>query len=879
MGGGRLRPWLGLLAALALAGAGPPGRKLAMVKRAPEDEAIFALRLEPVALGDTFPAYRSDGGYLIPLGEFCREVELGIQVDPPAGRADGFIILEGRTFHLDLGAGTVTVAGVTRPVDPAQVELHEDDIYVDTRLLAEWLPVDLKVDPRGLRIIATSREALPVEQGWRREHGVGSRTLEAATAYPRLEDPYRPLESPFVDATLQASAQPGAPGSPPPRLLGSALASGDLLYLSTRLFGSLDSQGPGQSYVNTGRWDPQGNLLGPLHATGFEAGQLLDPGLNLLTLSGSGQGAQITSLPLQRGASFDRHSFHGSLAPGWQVELYRDKSLLAFQASRGDGQYEFLDIPLTFGWNRFRLVFYGPQGQRREETVGFDVSESQTPKGVLQYQALGLRPKAGGRRSFLLARYGLHEQLEANATLARVELGGILHTYAGAGLEGYWQPASGSLSWARDDQGGAVAELGLRKRLGDWSLGWKRAELRDGFASESFSPLFGQVRNRTSLDLSGAVPDLARDWFLLDLAGSRDQMVSGGDLLRVSGRISTALGRTLLSNQVVWVRSRAVDAAITSATGKFLASRFTPAATFHAQATYHLTGGHRLEQVTLQGETERITPYVLRGTLIHIVDRNENSVQLNVSRTKGAFSLGSAVAYSSQSGWKLEVQFRMGLGREPRAGRLHTDAQGMAGTGALSAQAFLDSNENGVRDPGEAPVKGIDFILGGVRHPAVTDDQGVAFLDALAPNTAAPVTVRPASLPDPLMRPGWPGRTAVPRAGHVTRLDVPLVIHGEITGTTYLRTGSGTRPLGRVRVELVDDQGRVVKTVRSEFDGFYALGDLPPGAYLLKVPEPEARRLGAKVPAPRRIRMEAGGTTVDGLEVVLEAEPAPAGGP
>ena len=48
---------------------------------------------------------------------------------------------------------------------------------------------------------------------------------------------------------------------------------------------------------------------------------------------------------------------------GWDAELYRNGQLLAFAENRADGRYEFIDVPLLYGQNRFEVVLYGPQGQ------------------------------------------------------------------------------------------------------------------------------------------------------------------------------------------------------------------------------------------------------------------------------------------------------------------------------------------------------------------------------------------------------------------------------------------------------------------------------------------------------------------------------------
>ena len=64
-----------------------------------------------------------------------------------------------------------------------------------------------------------------------------------------------------------------------------------------------------------------------------------------------------------------------------------------------DGQYDFNDIPILFGRNYFRLVFYGPQGQVREQEEVFELGQALTQKGKHYYRALASDNENGGSRA------------------------------------------------------------------------------------------------------------------------------------------------------------------------------------------------------------------------------------------------------------------------------------------------------------------------------------------------------------------------------------------------------------------------------------------------------------------------------------------------
>lgn len=875
------------LAAVTLCAGGLPAETTTRLvemrtNRLEEDVLLFALRLDQASLSSTFPGFAVRDGILVPLGELCRLLDLAIQVDPNRGRAEGFFIEEKRLFSLDVLAGTVAIEGRSQAFDRSRVELHTDDIYVDTRLIAAWLPLDFQVARRSATITVTPRVTLPLQERWQRERMIGRfRSTEGPKVFPRGPDPYRLAEVPMVDETLRLSAQT-APGTEQRvRAQSTTFATGDFLGLSSSLYAILDAHdGLSEFRLTMGRRDPHAGLLGPLKATEFAFGEVLDPGLNLLSLPMAGTGALLTNYPLQRENAFDRHSFRGDLPPGWQVEVYRNQALLGFQASRPDGRYEFLNVPLYFGWNDFRLVFYGPQGQRREEVARFDVSENQTPDGAFHYRVVGAGPRQAGKRGQVEGRYGLSKQLSVGFSLSELDLDGRRHTYTQANLQGFWKFLSATLTAAKDQLGGAIEELGLRSRVGSTSLTAKHAELQDGFISEVFRPLYGPVRSRSSLETSTLLPSMARSLVTLDLGGSQDRLVAGGSVDRLYNRISTSFYGYFLSNEIIRTEGRSAAASFpATTTGDFLASKFFRTFSLRGQANYQLDGTRRLNALSAFAETPVFDPFNLRTGLTRSLVSGDTLVQLGISKTQGAYALGVDMSYSTRSRLSLELTLRVGLAREPRSGRIHAQAQGIASHGAISARAFLDTNGNGVKDPGEKPFQGAGFMANGASQPRTTGADGVAFLTNLSGGGDANLSVSSSSLEDPLMRPGNPGVRITPRPGHVVEVDVPLVIFGEVTGTAFLKRDGTSQELPGLLLELVDARGQVVKSTRTSYDGFYTLADIPPGSYRLRASEADLYRLGISALVPRVVTVTPEGTIIDGLDLVLTpglaAPPAP----
>jgi len=866
--------------------AATPGsaKKVSVVTRPEQEVWLFALRLDQRGLSPAFPGFPVKDGFLLPLGELCRLLDLAIRVDVIRGSATGFLVEEKRRFQLDVAEDFLKIEGRSIDYDKKLLEIHSDDIYVDARLLSAWLPLNLEVVKRTAVIQVTPRETLPLQARWKRELEAGWAPSETRPpVFPRAGDPYRLFEVPFVDESLRITtpslAEVGTKHNV--HLQATTYAAGDFLGLSSSLYGVLDSQsGLSELRMTMGRRDHNAGLLGPLHATEFGFGEVMDPGLDLVAQPSSGTGVLVTNFPTLGADAFDRHHFQGDLAPGWQVELYRNQALLGFQASRPDGRFEFLNVSLYFGLNDFCLVFYGPQGQRREEVIRFDVSESQTPQGAFQYRLVGNNPRIEGGRGAFEGRFGITKQVAASLALARVHFDSRFHTYTQAGLEGFWTPFSASLTAASGSLGGTAEELGVRTRIGALSLNLKRAQLQGGFSSEVFNPIYGLVQSRSSLEASALLSTTQRSGLVLDFGISQDSLVAGGLVERLYSRLSTSAYGCFLSNELVRTRANGgLSAMSTATTGDLLVSKFFRTFSLRGQADYQLSGGKKLNGFALTGETPVFPPFILRTSLTRTLSTGDTLVQLGAIKSQGRFSLGWNLSYSPRNRLMADLTFQLGLGREPRQGRIQCRAQGLATQGAVSARAFLDANANGTWDPGEKAVRDVAFQVNGANQAGRSDKEGVAFLGNLNPDLDANISVVSNSLEDPLMRPGIPGIRTTPRPGHVALVDFPLVLLGEINGTVFLKGKDGSQELAGLGLELLASSGMVVRRFRTAYDGFFTFEDIPSGEYTLRVSETEIARFGLVVPPPKKLSIAPDGTVIDGMDILVAPAPAPKGSP
>lgn len=424
---------------------------------------LVDVRLDQHVLSDSLTAYQIGQKVYLPLGEMARILTIAIRSQPAEGTARGFVRGEERNFSLDAAQDTVSIDGQVARFDPRSVSVRHDDIYVDSKLLASWLRVDFDTSLSNLSVAVRPREPLPLQLRLNREMtmgALGARGPRDGPEYPLMQIPYEMAGAPFVDQTVTLGAS-RANGSRTNSAVSTTFMKGDFLGLQAVAFVSIANQaGSRQSRLTLGRVDPQGALLGPLKATAFALGSVAVPGITHVTgTSDTGDGVSVSTAPLDRPTNFNSHTLQGDLPPGWDVELFFNEALVAYQQARADGKYVFADQPLVYGANEFRLVFHGPQGQLRMERHNFLIDESIAEPGSFFYTAGTHRDLYGRQQSALHAEFGLGAGLTASADSASRQSGvGAATRYDSVGVRGFAGALVYTATYTRSTSGGSLVQ-------------------------------------------------------------------------------------------------------------------------------------------------------------------------------------------------------------------------------------------------------------------------------------------------------------------------------------------------------------------------------------------------------------------------------------
>lgn len=565
----------------------------------------------------------------------------------------------------------------------------DGELYLRAERFADLLPLSLDTNLRAQTVTVQTSAAFPFqgrrERETARDRLQGQQSGRAPRILPRESTRWLPLAFPLIDTELRlASDSPRGT-----RTEGDLRIAGDLAWLTAKAFVSAGSHdGLTAAQIELGRHDPGASLLGPLRATGFGLGDITSAPLGMGLASTAGRGAYISNAPLERAAIFDTIDLRGDLPDGYEAELYRNDLLIDSTRSAQNGQYLFLHVPVEFGLNLFRIVLYGPQGQRREIVRQISVGDGRLAKGEFLYNAsavqknrsvFDLRPRDqisgpddGSLRTSAQIQYGLTGALTATLGGAWYERLGARHWLATAGLRTGLAGMAMKLDLGFADHGGKALELGLATRLGGFNVTMNHAEYRGSFADEVRSFSDRDLRRASEISLNGTIRLGGGEGALrIPLFGfARDVTFADGHRLQTAAlNQSLPVARNLqLSNLLEFNRTTPpLVGASSRLTGALdLATLSRRATQLRATVSYSLAPRTRLGTVTVEADHRIGDNGTIRASAGRNIVAAQNQFGLSAIRRFGAFSLALDGNYhSNPSQYSAVLRLGFSFGRNP----------------------------------------------------------------------------------------------------------------------------------------------------------------------------------------------------------------------
>jgi hypothetical protein len=862
-----------------------------------DDLLLMSVDLDGLSITDALPAYGSASDPLLPLGELARLLDLNVTVSAGDGRITGLIGEAQRALTIDLATGTTRESGRDFQLSPQDVAVTQSEIYFRASALERFLPIKIKADTEALSLNLTAVEKLPIQARLERLSKLREIRPDVESDEPtfNVPTPYSLLTAPSFDITTQvggASQSPRFPHSFEVRL------GGDVLYTGFQGFIGSDENGHVSSVQATfERHDLKGNLLGPLHATSVQVGDVYTPASPIGARSGGGRGFSFSTAPLEQTSVFNRIDLRGDLPIGYDVELYVNDVLRSGQRTPVQGRYEFLNVPLVRGLNVIRIVLNGPHGERTEQTKIVNVGGGQLAKGQITLEAGVVqqdtplinvqKPQPG---DVLGPGVG---QLRASANVAYGLTGGITllggaATYAPSakedrlllttGLRTSLFGAAVQLDAAGDGKGGEGFSLGLAGSPFGISTLARQAIYRNGFVDETIgSGTDGRaLTSHTQVDMDFNIHP-SKDLLLpLSLHFEDDAYADHSSTVIGGFRGSTSFTNILLSGGLDLTSTSTPGAPISNVT-----TANVSASTFYAfkwqlrgNLDYNVMPTPQLNDFSLTADRDLNATTALRLGVGESFISRETSLQ-----TAGTFKthygdLSLTGNYTVPTGiWQVGMSFAFGLAFDPYANHYIITRPGPATGGNVAFQAYMDTNGDGAYDAGDKPVSGV--AIDGGEQKGVTNATGRSFITGLGVAPTSRLQVNLDGIDDPYVQ--SPPKTIAfsPRPGRVVKVAYPLSASSEVIAHVQLRQPDGKLVgLSAVHVRLTR-KGGTPQEASTEFDGTIGFEQLAPGVYDFTLDPEQSERLHMTLKSPKPLVVPAvGGPLPDYYVEVVFAHPA-----
>lgn len=822
------------------------------------NEFIFRVLLMPNwTINDAIFAYELNGKYYLPISALSQGFEFFTEVQIDEQFAQGFASTEDNSFTLDGKRQELIMGGERQslPEDAVLVSdyIENDDLYVQLEVLNQIWPIDLRVDLPNITIQVTAEEELSFMRDKERE----DRRLQAKN---RSEERRKSREKlPFRDNSYDLLGKPVIDyqaiytyDTKDDELRGSNIFTGvqHIGRLIADYSANFQLQEDGQfrrpesvRLKFSRRAFGEDYLLVPT-VKSFEAGDVTLRQRDLISSTVTGRGISISNDNQERDAEFDRITIEGIGPPGWDIELFNNDEFIAFNVVPDDGQYFFEDVILNFGNNEIKILFFGPQGQVREETRSYNAGGNMLTPGEFLYR-LGA---SDSDRSFILldneprlsprgltttgfASYGLNTKTtlfgsytavpESTEDKSYVTAGAALDTAAGLVEAEAYKEIGGGQAVSVDY---ITKFLGFRSNL--------MVALFDDFESQDAG--FGgnqktfetQAQINRNVSLFGIPLGLR----INALHTERKDTASSSNLTFT--QTYSRSGIRLTHN----LNSRLIDSSHDNTSGAFTTTVREGPWQFRGGLNYNLSPDTELASANGEIRYKTKDKFQAAYNVSHNFLTSDYSTGTQIGYDFDKF-LGSFDAdYRRDNGFTFTMRATTSLhpyGLNDALAGYDFSSSSRRNYAPVKANVFLDKDADGAFDIDvDEPIPDVHLNIGGGRSRTQSDETGL--LIANAPDGGRTnISVDQRSLTDPYFVPGGKGFSTNPIKGKMITANFPVVETGAIEGTAY-RTDNNKSVSG-LTVNLIDAATHeTLASVATGFDGYYSFEFIRPGTYILR---------------------------------------------
>jgi len=852
-----------------------------------EDEELLLIAQVDTHILDTVFGYKSGHGALIGLDNLFSVIDFPITVNPQQRTASGWFINESQNFQLsvpndEITPAQVSINGQTFQIPRHLIRVEEDDIYLHSSYLSDIFNIGFEINFKDLLLLISPTKLLPLQEKLRRRARLGKLTIGKLLPpeLPFRDTPYKAFSMPLVDVQTNYLINKNNDDAS-----YSMLGMGDLAYMTGTYFLSGNDDKFVENFrLNLQRDSVNNDLLGPLKASQIALGDISPTRTPLLKGASQEVGFKIGNRKLGTNHSQNTTSFVGDLLPGWDIELYHNNILLETMTVDESGRYEFRDLDLSFGENVFKMIFYGPQGQKRERIESVPVTTNTLLERQLNYdfsltkqnsnlfnQDESELPLIDSYRTALSLEQGINNDISIQSGFSSYQFrNGERHNFVPLAINYYLPIAKFNLGYVKDVDAGSSLKFSAKSRFNKHAVDFRYQQLDEDFAIDSHF----NTTNKNNLGLGFSGPLYSGRGLALNysLSGSRSSSYNNVNTSTVNlflGAYTNQFSLTNTLNMVDITIPNSIDLETFNGSTQF--TKTFDSMRWRSQIGYDIKPDAEFTNASTS-LFWAMTPNFSSEFGLHY-NKNVTRASYSLNWDTEYAIVSANVSMDDNNDYSAFLSLRFSFGQDPTSGSLKIARDRMAAGGGISARVFEDMNLDGRYNKGEPLIEGAKLLGVHARRDAYSQESGIAFLTGLPKNRITDVKLDVDSLENPFWIPVEKGFSFLPRPGAVESLDIPVVTAGEIEGVITIERDDNKQLPGRyIPLQILNDQGEIVLETESEYDGFYLFAAVTPGEYSVVINPHYLKNKDLVMATDHRATILGDGTIVRGLDFTLLSE-------
>ena len=742
----------------------------------------------------------------------------------------GFFINQDAPFLIDKVNNRIIHNGKVTQLNSLDIVRTETNLYLKSDYFKHVFDLDFVFNFRSLSVTLTTKLDLPAirelqQEQMRKNIGHLKGEKKADTTISKM---FTLFNISMADWGITATQETMNRSNVKLNLgLGGIIVGGEASALLN--FNNNPLQGKQQQFYRWRYVNNHNNLIKQV-----TAGKVFTQSLS--SLNAPITGIQLTNTATTYRKSFGTYTLSHKTEPGWTVELYVNSVLVNYTRADASGFFTF-EVPIVYGSSSVKLRFYSPYGEEKvtEQVMNIPFNFMALHQFEYNFTAGLVSDENKSRFSQLNLNYGLSR-----------------HITLGAGIEYLSSPAKPQF----------MPFINTSVRLSTNLL----ASAEHTVNVRSKATLNYRLPSNLQVDIGYTRFDKDQNVIMTNNLEEKRATLS----FPFHTRNYAGFTRFVL-NQVIYHgakdmerRKRTSAELLLSSVYKGISSNLTSSAIFNSSqlseiisnlsSTFRIDGKTRFTpQVqyefrkknfsTVKGELER--SLFSRGflNLTYEKDMINNLFAASIGfRYNFSFGQTSASKRHSTNGSSYMQSARGSIIYDHKTGYINTSNQSNVGRGGLILVAFLDINNNGKRDKNEPKAEGLRMAVTGNRTQKNGNDTTIRISGLEAYNNYI-IELDKNSFDNIAWQIKKPTISIIIEPNYFRLIEVPVSIVAEVSGTVYMDNRIELVGIGRIIINIYDENLKLVAKTLSEGDGYFSYVGLSAGTYTARIDEAQLGKL------------------------------------